>query len=634
MFHMDADIGVSVLNLVYMRGETAHAGFPEVAYSRYATTLVEKGYKVARIEQTETPLMMEERVKNSKRKTTKFDKVVEREVCQVQSKGTRVNSFLDSFNYEGEPSYLLALIEKPGQVFGVAFIDTTIGCFHIGQFSDDKQLSRLRTLGARFPPSEVLLQRGNLAPSTLTFLNSSLAGVRQEGLRPGTEFWDSSKTLRVLTESDGYFKTDGETQLPDTLKTFLDPSDCLGLTATAEGELAVSALGALVFYLTQHLLDQQLLSQRKFQLFSPREAGEEVQAGTEAGGPIGKHLVLDGITVRNLELLANSAGGRAGSLLGRLDSCRTAMGRRNLRQWILAPLLQLSAITARQTAVTDLMGFHNIQQVQLILKKLPDLERLLSKIHAAGDSVKSKTHPDSRAIFFEGAKYSKRKIMDLLSCLDGFKLCVRGQDGGKALLEYFEDEKFESSILKSIVTTESQGGAFPDLQELLTYFDGAFDQKAAKKDGKIIPSEGVDPELDAANESIAAIAGEMQDYLKCQKSHFGCEVKYWGTGKNRFQLEVPASKVNKASDEYELASGTKNVKRYVTEETKSFLERQVAAEDRRDKALMDIQRKIFALFSSHAVPEQNSLFHFSFIFGLCRILGGALSTVSPCWTAC
>ena len=69
LFHMDADIGVSVLNLVYMRGETAHAGFPEVAYSRYATTLVEKGYKVARIEQTETPLMMEERVKNSKRKT-------------------------------------------------------------------------------------------------------------------------------------------------------------------------------------------------------------------------------------------------------------------------------------------------------------------------------------------------------------------------------------------------------------------------------------------------------------------------------------------------------------------------------------------------------------------------------------
>ena len=102
-------------------GETAHAGFPEVAYARYAATLVEKGYKVARIEQTETPAMMEERVKKMT-KPSKFDKVVEREVCQVMTKGTRVNTFLDSHNYEGEPSYLLAVIEKPGPMFGVTFI--------------------------------------------------------------------------------------------------------------------------------------------------------------------------------------------------------------------------------------------------------------------------------------------------------------------------------------------------------------------------------------------------------------------------------------------------------------------------------------------------------------------------------
>lgn len=36
-------------------------GFPEIAYGRFSSTLVEKGYKVARIEQTETPDMMNER---------------------------------------------------------------------------------------------------------------------------------------------------------------------------------------------------------------------------------------------------------------------------------------------------------------------------------------------------------------------------------------------------------------------------------------------------------------------------------------------------------------------------------------------------------------------------------------------
>lgn len=51
---------------IFCQGEQAHSGFPEIAYSRYADMLIQKGYKVARIEQTETPDMMTERVKNSK----------------------------------------------------------------------------------------------------------------------------------------------------------------------------------------------------------------------------------------------------------------------------------------------------------------------------------------------------------------------------------------------------------------------------------------------------------------------------------------------------------------------------------------------------------------------------------------
>merc|ERR550519_2072994 len=138
---MDADIGVSELNLIYMKGEMAHSGFPEIAYSRYSSTLLERGYKVARIEQTETPAQMEERCK-AKAKPTKFDKVVRREVCKV-------SNFLDTDNYEGEPSYLLALVDRSWQgkhKFGVAFVDTTIGTFHLGQFMDDRNLSRLRTM--------------------------------------------------------------------------------------------------------------------------------------------------------------------------------------------------------------------------------------------------------------------------------------------------------------------------------------------------------------------------------------------------------------------------------------------------------------------------------------------------------
>ena len=190
--------------------------------------------------------------------------------------------------------------------------------------------------------------------------------------------------------------------------------------------------------------------------------------------------------------------------------------------------------------------------------------------------------------------------MNLLTCLDGLKKC-------SSMVASFSSENFESKFLKNITTLEKEGGEFPDLTELLQYFDNAFDQASARKEGKIVPSRGVDQDLDEANDNIANIELEMKDYLKEQKRHFGCEIKYWGTGKNRFQLEVPAAKLSKANNNYELASGTKNVKRYVTTETKEFLERQMAAEDHRDKALMDIQRKMFEQFSRHADTWQKAI---------------------------
>ena len=42
---MDAEVGVKELGLVFMKGDTAHCGFPEVAFGRYSHTLVRRGYK-------------------------------------------------------------------------------------------------------------------------------------------------------------------------------------------------------------------------------------------------------------------------------------------------------------------------------------------------------------------------------------------------------------------------------------------------------------------------------------------------------------------------------------------------------------------------------------------------------------
>lgn len=66
LYHMDAVIGCNELELTYMKGDFAHSGFPEKAYGRFSASLIDKGYKVARVEQTETPDMMNERCKHSK----------------------------------------------------------------------------------------------------------------------------------------------------------------------------------------------------------------------------------------------------------------------------------------------------------------------------------------------------------------------------------------------------------------------------------------------------------------------------------------------------------------------------------------------------------------------------------------
>lgn len=58
---MDAVIGINQLDLTPMKGNYCHAGFPEIAYGKYSDMLTARGYKVARIEQTETPAMRDAR---------------------------------------------------------------------------------------------------------------------------------------------------------------------------------------------------------------------------------------------------------------------------------------------------------------------------------------------------------------------------------------------------------------------------------------------------------------------------------------------------------------------------------------------------------------------------------------------
>jgi len=106
--------------------------------------------------------------------------VVARELCSVLSKGTRAYCVLDDAFSDGPGEstgpLLLSIKERiiesmemeKGEVegeedrgqerqveYGICLVDPTTGVFRLGQFADDGQRSRLRTLLTQFPPAEV-----------------------------------------------------------------------------------------------------------------------------------------------------------------------------------------------------------------------------------------------------------------------------------------------------------------------------------------------------------------------------------------------------------------------------------------------------------------------------------------------
>jgi DNA mismatch repair protein MSH6 len=180
LFHMDAVTAVSACQLLFMRKEMAHCGFPEISFQRYANILIEKGYKVARIEQTETPKMMEARCKQLSR-PTKFDKVVERKICQRISIGTR------TFHDGDEEENLLAILEasnpdRPGRPdVGVCVCNPALSKIYFGQFEDDALYSRTLSLLSFITVSEIVYQRTAVTPGLLKLLNNFTA-VRKSSL--------------------------------------------------------------------------------------------------------------------------------------------------------------------------------------------------------------------------------------------------------------------------------------------------------------------------------------------------------------------------------------------------------------------------------------------------------------------
>lgn len=637
MFHMDADIGVNILGLTYMKGHVAHSGFPEVGYGPAADKLVRAGYKVARVEQTETP----EQLKERKLKMTKGQKkpaVVNREVCSILSLGTRTFCALDDKdilaevdsveqNQSGGP--LLAIAEtmldptsdsgisssqedgdeESSQVqavceYGITLIDAVRATVTVGQFADDVLRSRLNTLLARLTPSEILLSES--ASPTLVGLVKSFQRsnhCRYEVVRDQESFpkstaldphhreqlerhgsvihpWSVTETLAELHRRAYYPRasktSDSIQRWPPVLQALVE----------GQAKLALSSFGATLYFLQRHLIDQEILSMGIVKAYIP-ETSSNIPSPTQLNLPDSReeediggrnssttfslppipttvsaedqitHLSLDGTTLHNLEILTNSVDHKvAGSLWSKINYCKSPHGARFLRAWLLRPLFQKTDIDRRADAVHELAsgaGAVALQEArQNVLGKIGDLDRLLSRIHTMSGNVSSNPdenadsgyHPNERAVLYENAIYTKRKVNDFSKALNGLRKACQ-------IPEIFADlqQLDPNGLLFKIVKSKSVGGCFPEMADELDWFFDNFDCEQAAK-GHFEPSRGIDEAYDVACDTIDRIHAELESYKKemCHElspRHVATSSwKYINTSaesKDKYLIELPAS---------------------------------------------------------------------------------------------
>jgi DNA mismatch repair protein MSH6 len=489
--------------------------------------------------------------------------------------------------------------------FGMCLIDTSIGKFVVGQWLDDRCLSSLRTLLANCPPTELLLDRRTVGKHTLNVLNNSAPDALINYRSSPDKFWTASETLKYLIEGD-FFRPekddfaeedeqadeqDNSPRLHPTLRSMTDPADVLNLTPLPAYELALSSFGAVTSYLKECLIDEELLSLGLIDEYKDSRSLDALHSA--GGGGEELRLLLDSVALKNLEVFENSSGGLQGTLLNSIDFCYTKFGKRRLRSWCCAPLCNVSAIQRRQDAIENLLELE-LADVRSIMKGFPDLERSLSKMHSQASSRRNKSHPDAKAIMFDANVYNKRKILDFLSLLEAFRK-------SQQLIQKLRNQKSQitSKLLSDIITEPANGGLFPEMDNILNFFDRAFDHQVARAKGQIIPKAGVNVPYEKASKAIDELKVEMNEYLRQQCRKFGSAIKYVNQVKLPFQLEFPEAVAKRADAEYELQSSRKGFQRFYTPFIRQQIEKLKKLEERKENALHESMRLVFARFDKH-----------------------------------
>ncbi len=496
VFYDDARKANALLDITLtVRGQSAGepvvmAGVPVNALESYLSKLIKLGEAVAIAEQV------------GEVGATKGP--VERKVVRVVTPGTVTDTELLA---DKQDSILLAVASTGARAkptLGLAWLSLTQGQLGLAECSVEELPSWL----ARLSPAEVLVDR-----------ERQPAGVLAARLpitnRPSWQF-DTALGLRKLCEQLGV-------------------ASLQGLNAQELGA-AQAAAAALLSY-AEHTQGRALAHVKSLQ----------VQRASEL-------LDLPPATQRNLELTQTLRGETSPTLLSLLDSCRTGMGSRALRQWLLHPKRERNEAVARHDAIATFLssGFEGLRDA---LRQVSDVERIAARV--ALRQVRPRELAGLRAT---------------LLTLPALQSQV--PPSGSALLQSLGD-----GLLAS-----------PHLAELLSRAI-AEEPAVLVRDGGVIAT-GFDAELDelrGISQNCDAYLLDLEARERARTGIGNLRVQY--NKVHGFYIEVTTGQLDKVPLDYQRRQTLKNAERFITPELKSFEDKALSAQERalsREKALYEL----------------------------------------------
>jgi DNA mismatch repair protein MutS len=499
-------------------------GVPHHAAEGYISKLIRKGFKVAICEQVEDPRLA--------------TKLVRREVTRVVTPGTAADSGLSS-----EENNFLAAVARSGERVGFAALDLSTGEFRATEFQGEDAANRIQEEIQQLRPKEVLY-----ASAAPLFEGSGFepSGFEASGVA-------RAPSPARLSATTGY----AETPLDDWI---FAPDHAIPLLENHFGVLslegfglsgkpaAAAAAGAILYYVRS--------TQRGTLSHVDRIGLYERQTC----------LVLDAVTVRNLELIEPLfAGADAGVTLFRsIDATVTPMGKRLLRSWLLRPSIELSEINSRQDAVeAQVKETVGREELRRALDGILDLERLLSRV-----TLETANPRDVLAL-----AASLGKLPAARAALDRF-----AADRLRALHSSVDEltdlrQRIENTIIPEPPISLSDGGVI---------------------------RAGVDRELDELRDlsrNSKQFLAEIEQRERQRTGIASLKVKF--NSIFGYYLEISKANLHLAPADYERKQTLANAERFTTPELKKYESQILDAQDK----IVVIERRLFAELRSTIAGE-------------------------------